>query len=152
MQTINSAQICYLKELMLPDSFLNTLYSRYNMCQWRILWATVQLAKYKNRCSIKNCETKMKMRMRTFAWKLTIHNKRIGVASAFCIHRPWHLNVFTCRGKEDTEEITSRKQRTVKGNCNRISIYSEDVKPLLALTHSFLVQDDKPSDVSSTAF
>lgn len=50
------------------------------------------------------------------------------------------------------EETTIGRQRTVKGNCNRISIYSKDVKPLLALTHSFLKQDDKLSDVSSRAF
>jgi len=65
--------------------------------------------------------------------------------------KPWHLPVLPI-GTEDTEETTTGRQRTVKGNCNRISIYSKDVKPLLALTHSFLVQDDKPSDVSSTAF
>lgn len=66
--------------------------------------------------------------------------------------KPWHPTVFTYGGTEDAEETTTGRQRTVKGNCNRISIYSKDVKPLLVLTHSFLVQDDKPSDVSSTAF
>lgn len=66
--------------------------------------------------------------------------------------KPWHLIVFTYEGTEDTEETTTARQRTVKGNCNRISIYRKDVKPPLALSHSFLVQDEKLSDVSSTVF
>ena len=156
---MNSSQICSLKVLMLPDSYLSTLYSKYKMCRWRILWATVQLTKCENRPSRKNCYCTYKLWNKgededtTHLLGNELYTKSGLGLPLLCMHtdKPWHLPVLPI-GTEDTEETTTGRQRTVKGNCNRISIYSKDVKPLLALTHSFLVQDDKPSDVSSTAF
>lgn len=159
---MNSAQICFLKVLMLPNSFPNTWYSKYDICQWRIFWATVWLTKCENRCSIKNCHCTYKLWNKgedededsTHLLGNEAYTKSgLGLPLlSIYTDKPWHLSVFTYGGREHTEETTTGRQRTVKGNCNRISIYSKDVKPLLALTHSFLVQDDKLSDVSSRAF